>query len=394
MRAIEYDGRHAGHTGRGPERQKVISSKAIGDSSAAKRLNETQWYLFRRKFKSHRLAVVSLWILCILAVVCIGFPEFFAPYAPLRVFDNQHLPPTRIRIFDAERRLHARPFVYGFTQELNQETWQRVTVHDTSDIRRIRLFVRGDQYRWLGFIPARLHLFGVEGEQGVFLLGTDDLGRDVFSRTLYATRVSMTIGLVGVAISTILGLLLGGISGLRGGVTDGIIQRSIDVVLSIPTIPLWMALAAAIPRNWSAYRIYFMITIIISLVGWTRLARTVRGKFLSLRKEDFVTAAVGFNAPMLAVIRRHLIPNFLSYVLVSLTLSVPAMILGETALSFLGIGLQPPVISLGVLIKQAQNIQDISLHPWLLVPGGVVVVIVLLYNFIGDGLRDAADPYS
>lgn len=355
---------------------------------------ETQWYLFLRKFRSHKLARVSLWILLFLVVTCVLFPEFFAPYSPQRVFDNQNLPPSRVRFIDADGRFHLRPFVYGFSQQLDPETWQRVTVTDTTDRRPVRFFVRGDAYRMLGFIPGRLHLFGVEGDQGIFVFGTDKLGRDLFSRTLYATRVSMTIGLVGVALSTVLGLLLGGISGLQGGLVDGVIQRTIDVILSIPTIPLWMALAAAIPRNWSPYRIYFMITIIISLIGWTGLARTVRGKFLSLRNEDFVTAAIGFNAPMLRVVSKHLIPNFLSYVLVSLTLSVPGMILGETALSFLGIGLQPPVVSLGVLIQQAQNIQDISLYPWLLIPGGFVVVIVLLYNFIGDGLRDAADPYS
>jgi peptide/nickel transport system permease protein len=327
-------------------------------------------------------------------VTCVLFPEFFAPYSRQHVFDNQNLAPSRVRFFDAEGRFHLRPFIYGRSQELDPETWQRNTVIDTSDRRSIRFFVRGDSYRLLGLIPGRLHLFGVEGDQGIFLFGTDKLGRDLFSRVLYATRISMTIGLVGVAVSTILGLILGGISGLQGGWVDGIIQRSIDVILSIPTIPLWMALAAAIPRNWSPLRIYFMITIIISLIGWTGLARTVRGKFLSLRKEDFVLAAVGFNAPMFSVIRKHLVPNFLSYVLVSLTLSVPRMILGETALSFLGIGLQPPVVSLGVLIQQAQNIQDISLYPWLLIPGAFVVIIVLLYNFIGDGLRDAADPYS
>ncbi|MFW5743483.1 MAG: ABC transporter permease [Spirochaetota bacterium] len=355
---------------------------------------ETQWYLFRRKFRSHRLATVSLWILLFLVVTCVLFPEFFAPYSPRHVFENQNLPPSRIRFFDEEGRFHLRPFVYGFTQELDAETWKRETVVDTSDRRSLRFFVRGDSYRILSLVPGRLHLFGVDGDQGVFLFGTDELGRDLFSRTLHATRVSMTIGLVGVLLSTILGLILGGISGLQGGWLDGLIQRSIDVILSIPTIPLWMALAASVPRNWSPITIYFMITIIISLIGWTGLARTVRGKFLSLRKEDFVLAAVGFNAPLSAIIAKHLIPNFLSYVLVSLTLSVPAMILGETALSFLGIGLQPPVVSLGVLIKQAQNIQDVTLYPWLLIPGAFVVVIVLLYNFIGDGLRDAADPYS
>lgn len=358
------------------------------------RRRESQWYLFRRKFLSHRLATFSLGALLFLVVTCVLFPGFFSPYSPQRVFDNQHLPPSSLRFFDETGSFHFPPFLYGRTQELDAATWQRVMVEDTADIRPIEFFVRGDEWSVLGLFNSDLHLFGITGDQGLFLFGIDMLGRDLFSRTLHAVRVSMTIGLVGVMISTVLGLILGGISGLRGGWVDSIIQRAIDVILSIPTIPLWMALAAAIPRSWGPYQIYFMITIIISLIGWTELARTVRGKFLSLRNEEFVLAAVGFNAPLMSIVRRHLIPNFLSYVLVSLTLSVPAMILGETALSFLGIGLQAPVVSLGVLIQQAQNIQDVTLYPWLLIPGAFVVLIVLLYNFVGDGLRDAADPYS
>lgn len=349
--------------------------------------------LVRARFMAHRLAAASLAGLLLLTVVCVLLPGFFSPYAPGRVFDNQHLPPSRLHLFDAEGRFHLRPFVYGRSQELDPDTWQRVTVEDAADRRHLRFLVRGDGYRVLGLFEADLHLFGVEGGDGVFLFGTDGLGRDLLSRTLHAVRVSMTIGLVGVLLSTALGLLLGGLSGLLGGWTDTAIQRTIDVILSIPTIPLWMALAAAIPRGWGPYQVYFAITIIISLIGWTELARTVRGRFLSLRQEEFVLAAVGFNAPALAIIRRHLVPNFLSYVLVSLTLSVPAMILGETALSFLGIGLQAPVVSLGVLIQQAQNVQDVTLYPWLLIPGAFVVLIVLLCNFVGDGLRDAADPY-
>ncbi|MGE0074183.1 MAG: ABC transporter permease [Sphaerochaetaceae bacterium] len=356
-------------------------------------IKETQWYLFKRKFSSHKLAVASLWILLILIVTCVVFPEFFAPYSPTRVFDNNNLGPTRLHLVDNDGNFHLIPFMYARSQKLDEATWQRVLYEDFTDTRSLRFFVRGDSYKILGLIPGDLHLFGVEGDQGVFLFGSDKLGRDFFSRTIFGVRVSMTIGLAGVAMGTILGLLLGGLSGLKGGLVDAVIQRIIDVILSIPTIPLYMAFAAAIPREWSPYKIYFFITIIVSLIGWTGLARVVRGKFFSLRKEDFVMAAIGYNAPTGAIITRHLIPNFLSYVVVSLTLSVPAMILGETALSFLGIGLQPPVVSLGVLINQAQNVQDIMLYPWLLIPGAFVVVIVLLYNFIGDGLRDAADPY-
>jgi peptide/nickel transport system permease protein len=246
-------------------------------------------------------------------------------------------------------------------------------------------------------ILTNRHLLGVEGapaEEAIFLLGTDRLGRDLFSRLMVATRLSMTIGLAGVALSLFLGILLGGISGLYGGTVDNIIQRLIEIVRSVPTIPLWMALAAAVPSEWPIERVYFAITLILGVIGWTTLARVVRGRFLSLRTEDFVTAAELAGASQLRIIFRHMVPSFLSHIIAATTLALPAMIIAETALSFLGLGLRPPAISWGVLLKDAQNVQAVAISPWLLIPATPVIIAVLAFNFLGDGLRDAADPYG
>jgi peptide/nickel transport system permease protein len=256
----------------------------------------------------------------------------------------------------------------------------------------VRFFVRGNSYKVWNLFRTDVHLFGVENGY-IFLFGTDTLGMDLFSRTIYGARISMSIGLVGVFFTFLLGLIIGGISGYFGGVIDSTIQRSIDLLISIPTIPLWMALAAALPRDWPVVRTYFMITVILSVIGWGSLARVVRGKLLSLREEDFVMAARLAGATEGVIIARHLLPSFASYIIVSITLSIPSMILGETALSFLGLGMQPPAVSWGVLLKDAQNIVAIAHHPWQLIPCLFVIVTVLMFNFIGDGLRDAADPY-
>jgi peptide/nickel transport system permease protein len=277
-------------------------------------------------------------------------------------------------------------------------TFKRVYQADASQKIPIRLFARGFEYRFLGLIPTNIHLIGVPdgyaAEKSIFLIGTDVQGRDMWSRLIYATRISMTIGLVGVLLSLFLGVLLGGLSGFYGGIADTIIQRLIEILRSIPTIPLWMGLAAALPREWSILQVYFAITIIISLLGWTELARVVRGRFLALREEDFVVSARLVGCSQMRIMFVHMVPSFMSHIIAATTLALPAMIISETALSFLGLGLRPPAISWGVLLQQAQNIQTVAISPWLMLPSLPVIIAVLAFNFLGDGLRDAADPYG
>jgi peptide/nickel transport system permease protein len=259
------------------------------------------------------------------------------------------------------------------------------------------LFARGYPYRLFGLFPTDIHLLGVSGGDGngaLFLFGTDQLGRDVFSRLVLATRTSLTIGLVGVVLSLVLGVLLGGISGLYGGWVDVVVQRVIEILRSIPTIPLWMGLAAAVPASWSPEQVFFAITLIISLIGWTELARVVRGRFLSLREEDFITAAELAGASRLRIIFKHMVPSFLSHIIAAVSLALPAMIISETTLSFLGLGLRPPAVSWGVMLQDAQNLETLGLAPWLLVAAVPVIIVILAFNFLGDGLRDAADPYG
>ena len=352
----------------------------------------SQYQLMWQRFRRHRLAIAGGVVLGVMYLIG-AFCEVVAPYDIRTRFSELPLaPPQRIHFFH-DGRLHLRPFVYDFTLVEDPVTWRKSYGEDRSERRPIYLFETGDEYRFWGLFPARLHLFSVR-EGTLLLLGTDEIGRDVFSRLVCGARVSLSVGLLGVLLSFVLGLGIGGVSGYFGGAVDNLIQRGIEFLRSIPVLPLWMALAAALPPQWPALRVYFGITIILSLVGWTGLARVVRSKLLSLREEDFVTAArvAGSSAPR--IIAGHLLPSFLSYVIVALTLAVPEMILAETALSFLGLGLRPPVVSWGVLLGEAQNIHTVALAPWLMLPGVFIIITVLAFNLLGDGLRDAADPYA
>ena len=352
----------------------------------------SSWTLMRRRFLKHKMAVVGLAVLAVIYALGAFAGFFSAADTFARNTEYEYAPPTQVRVFH-EGRLQ-RPFVYGLRQEQDPETLAKSYVTDRSRIYPIRFLVQGHEYRFVGLIPSRLHFMGVDPPGAFFPLGTDPLGRDMYSRVLQGARVSLSIGLVGVAISFVLGCLLGGISGYFGGAADMGVQRIIEFLQALPTIPLWMALAAAVPTEWPVLRTYFMITIILSIIGWTDLARVVRGKLLQLRVEDHVMAASVAGAREFNIIRRHLLPGFMSYLIVNITLAVPGMILGETALSFLGLGLRPPVISWGVMLQQAQNVRTVVLYPWLLIPALPVVVTVLCFNFVGDGLRDAADPYA
>lgn len=365
------------------------------ESAASKRISiATQWQLMWWRFRKHRMAMLSAIIILLFYVVVI-FADFFAYTDPTK--DNANLlllTPQPIHWYDGDK---FSPHVFAVTGKRDPKTFKKVYKPDPKQKVAVKFFAEGYEYKILGFIPTNRHWIGVEGakvEESLFLLGTDNLGRDVFSRLMVATRLSLTIGLAGVALSLFLGIFLGGISGLYGGMVDNIIQRFIEIVRSVPTIPLWMALAAAVPSDWPIERVYFVIVLILGVIGWTTLARVVRGRFLSLRNEDFVTAADLAGASQWRIIFRHMVPSFLSHIIAATSLALPAMIIAETSLSFLGLGLRPPAISWGVLLKDAQNIQAVALSPWLLLPAVPVIIAVLAFNFLGDGLRDAADPYG
>ena len=374
--------------------QAVVAGALDEQGQAEQRIAvATQWQLMWWRFRKHKLAVGGTLVLAAFYVVAL-FADFFA-YADPNESDAQRslIAPQEIHWFDEGA---FRPYVYGLKGTRDPKTFKRVYVQDPTKKVPLAFFARGEPYKFLGFIPMERHLIGVDGAKAgdtLFLLGTDTQGRDMWSRLMYATQTSMTIGLVSVALSLVLGVVLGGISGYFGGVVDNVIQRVIEILRSIPTIPLWMGLAAALPSDWSVVQIYFAITIIISLIGWTELARVVRGRFISLKEEDFVMAAELLGCSKSRIIFRHMVPSFVSHIIAATTLAIPAIIISETSLSFLGLGLRPPAISWGVLLQDAQNIQALVISPWLLIPSLPVIVSVLAFNFMGDGIRDAADPY-
>ncbi len=364
------------------------------DEEKLKYFTASQWQLVWWRFRRNRLGLLGAGILAIYILVLI-FAEFLAPYGGRTLDVGYILGSPQVVQFRDENGFSLRPFVYGVSTARDPVTLAMVSTVDISQRRYIQFFVRGEEYKyWNGhLIVSDLHMFGVD-EGTIHLFGTDRLGRDIFSRILYATRTSLTLGVTGVFIAFVMGLIMGGISGYLGGRVDFFIQRLIELIRSVPDIPLFMGLAAALPREWAPEKVYLMITLILGFLGWTTLARRIRGKLLSLRNEDYVIAAQLSGASNARIIGRHMLPSFTSYIIVDIVVSFPYMILAETALSFVGLGLRPPVISWGVLLQGAQNIQAIEMAPWLFSPVIFVVFAVLGFTFLGDGLRDAADPYS
>ncbi len=362
-------------------------------TSAQSRIHlASQKQLMWWKFKQHRLALIS-GVFLIFTYLMITVVEFVAPYGlHTKNVDFIHSPPQRVHLFHDGSFVG--PFVYGRSMSLDMNTLHRLYNDKPDDVQPIRFLCRGDAYKFWGLVDSNLHLVCPAVGGQMFLLGTDRLGRDVLSRILYGARISLTIGLIGISISFCLGIVIGGLAGYRGGVFDLVVQRLIEVLQSLPSLPLWMALAAIMPVTWSPLVIYFGITVILGIIDWTGLARAVRSKLLALREEDYVQAAQLMGASTSRVIGRHLVPGFMSHLIASATISIPSMILGETALSFLGLGLRPPITSWGILLTEAKSVSVIAFYPWLLFPIIPVVFVILAFNFLGDGLRDAADPYK
>jgi len=346
------------------------------------------------KFRKHKLAVAS-GIFLILAYLATIFAGFVAPYDTASRTRNLYAPPQGINFVDETGQFHLQPFVYGWKMTRDLQTLSPVYAVDPTQKFPLRLFAEGEPYKLFGLIDANVHLFGVEDGGYFHLAGTDHFGRDLFSRLISGAQISLSVGIISVFLSLVLGLVIGGISGLYGGWIDNFIQRLIEAIIAIPTIPLWLGLAAAVPRDWPPLYQYFAILVVLSLISWTSTARVARGRFLALREQDFVTAARVYGASQTRIIAKHLVPNLMSYVIVTLTLAIPGIIIGETALSFLGVGLKAPTVSWGVLLQEAQKVQIIQFYPWLWIgPAACVVSVVLAFNFVGDGARDAADPFS
>lgn len=358
---------------------------------------ESQFGLMWRRFRQHRLALVSLWVVAAFYLVAV-LAEFLAPTDPSAYSARYtYAPPQGIQLIATEPdgswsfQLH----VNGYKTEIDPVALRRTFVIDPEERIPVQFFVPSKPYLLAGFIPMSVKLMGVtEPRAPFYVLGADRLGRDLLSRLIHGTRISLSIGLAGVTLSLFFGIIIGGFAGYHGGWFDTAVMRVVEFIRSMPTIPLWLGLAAAMPKDWSALQTYFAITLILSLIGWTELARVVRGRFLSLRTEDFVTAAQLDGASDWRIITRHMVPSFMSHIIAAATLAIPGMILAETALSFLGLGLQAPIVSWGTLLQDAQNIRTLATAPWLLTPGICVVVIILSMNFFGDGLRDAADPHG
>jgi len=372
------------------ERPPAVAPETAEDRISVASNRRLVWWRFRK----HRLALLSALVLLALYGIVL-FPDFLSTQDPEATEARlAFIPVQRLHLFDGAR---LRPWVPAVVGKRNPITLRMEWRVDESRRVPVGFFVTGYSYHLLGIVPARVHVLGAfatDGRERLYLLGTDRLGRDQWSRLVHGTRTSMTIGLTAVTFSVVLGVMLGGISGYFGGLADVVIQRLIELLQSLPTIPIWLALTAALPRDWSPQQVFFAITVILSLVGWTTLGREVRGRFLALREEDFVLAAELAGASRRRIIARHMVPTFLSHIIATSTLAIPAMIINETSLSFLGLGIRPPAISWGVLLQEAQNIQTVALAPWLLIPGLVVILSVLAFNLVGDGLRDAADPYS
>ncbi len=370
-----------------------VAAAANGSPATGSYEVATHWQLMWWKFRRHRMAIIGLSVLSVFLVISL-VPEFLAPYGTqTRSPGYAQGPPMGVHFFDSAGTLHARPFVYGWSSKRDAVTLRRITIVDESKLHPLQWFVKGEPYKLFKLFDTEIHLFGLEGGK-VHLFGTDQVGRDVFSRTMYATRTSLSIGFIGVIAAFVLGLTFGGISGYVGGMTDLLIMRLVEFIRSIPTLPLWLALSAALPRDWSATQVYIAITVILAMIGWTHLARRVRGKLLALREEDFVVAARLSGCSHFRIISRHMLPSFMSYLIVDVTISFPFIILAETTLSFLGLGMREPAVSWGVLLFSAQNVRSLVLMPWLLIPCLFVIVAVLAFNFVGDGARDAADPYA
>lgn len=352
------------------------------------------WYLIWRRFLRNRLAVAATFVLLLLYLL-VALAEFITPYDHL--ISNEDFvarAPQLPRFRDATGQFHLRPFVYGTTTELDTYNLDWVHKDDTSQMYPLKLFVKGDPYKLLGLFPSDRHLYGVDEPGTVFLLGTDRLGRDLFSRIVFGGRISLTVGLIGVSLTIVFGSVMGTISGYFGGLVDTVIQRFIELLMSFPSIALWAALAAAMPADITIVTRFFLISIILSLIGWTSLARQVRAKVLAFREMEFSSAATAAGASHFRIIMVHMLPNALSHIIVIATLAIPGMILAETALSFLGLGILPPAVSWGTLLQDAQTVGVVIKKPWLMLPGAFVIVSVLSFNFLGDGIRDAVDPFA